>query len=58
MIPGAVLVVWYSVYSDRMVFWVWDYRLNHSISFSVDVELKDSNIFPEVYLKSFVEFRL
>ena len=35
LLPGTV--VWYSFYENRIVFRVWDYRLNHSISFSVDV---------------------
>ena len=43
-------IVWYGFHEDRIVFRVWDYRLNHSISFSVDV---DANEFfeynPEVY---------
>ena len=32
-------VIWFAFYPDkRIVFKVWDYRLNHSISFSVDVD--------------------
>jgi hypothetical protein len=31
-------VIWYSVYYDRVVFGVWDYRRNHSISFSAHVD--------------------
>ena len=30
-------VIWYWFYDDKIVFWVWDYRLNHSISFTIDV---------------------
>ena len=36
LLPGTV--IWNIIYSDGIVFRVWDYRLNHSISFSVDVE--------------------
>ena len=43
MDPRACLlpdtVIWYGFYSDRIVFRVWDYRLNHSISFSVDTDV-------------------
>jgi len=35
LLPGVV--IWYSFYRDRIVFRVWDYRLNHSISFSANV---------------------
>lgn len=42
-------VVWYEFYRDRMDFWVWDYRLNHSIYFQVDVELSGYFDYPEVY---------
>ena len=39
LLPGTV--IWYGFYGpeDMVVFRVWDYRLNHSISFSVDVEI-------------------
>ena len=38
LLPATV--VWYGFYEDnRIVFRVWDYRLNHSISFSVDVDV-------------------
>jgi len=35
LLPGTV--IWYTFYGNRIVFRVWDYRLNHSISFSVSV---------------------
>lgn len=53
VIPNTVAVVWYNFYKDRIVFWVWDYRLNHSISFSVHVELEDFDVYPEVYSLTF-----
>ena len=37
LLPGTV--IWFGYYEDRIVFRVWDYRLNHSISFSVDVDV-------------------
>ena len=37
LLPG--LVIWFTFHEDRIVFMVWDYRLNHSISFSVDVHV-------------------
>ena len=37
LLPGTV--IWYRFYADRIVFRVWDYRLNHSINFSVDVDV-------------------
>ena len=43
LLPG--MVIWYGFYYDMMVFRVWDYRLNHSISFSVDI---DVDCHPEV----------
>ena len=46
LIPGTV--IWYGFYEDRIVFKVWDYRLNHSTSFSVDV---DVDKFFKYYLK-------
>jgi hypothetical protein len=38
LLPGTVIL--YDIFEDRIVFIVWDYRLNHSISFSVDVDVK------------------
>ena len=29
------MVIWYGSYEDKVVFRIWDYRLNHSITFSV-----------------------
>ena len=50
-VPSAHLlpdsVIWYDFYERRVVFRVWDYRMNHSMSFSVDVEF-DRN--PEVHI--------
>ena len=34
LLPGTVVM--YEFYVDRIVYRVWDYRLNHSISFAVD----------------------
>jgi hypothetical protein len=34
------IVIWNNFYEDRIVFIIWDYRLNHSISFSVDVDVE------------------
>ena len=48
LLPGRV--IWYDLHKDRVVFRVWDYRLNHSISFSVDVEVERYDIELEVYL--------
>ena len=45
--PG--IVIWYRFYEDRIVFRVWDYRLNHSISFSVDVDVEKFEFNIEVY---------
>ena len=46
-VPSARLlpdtVIWYGSYEYRVVFRVWDYRMNYSISFSVDVEF-DCNL--------------
>jgi hypothetical protein len=36
LLPGTVL--WFICYENMIVFMVWDYRLNHSISFSVNVD--------------------
>ena len=46
LLPGTV--IWYGFYGDRIVFRVWDYRLNHSISFSVDVDVYKFKIDVEV----------
>ena len=43
------IVIWYSFLDDWVVFWIWDYRLNHSVSFSVDVDVLNSDIDSEVY---------
>ena len=34
LLPGTV--IWFRFYDDETIFRVWDYRRNHSISFSVD----------------------
>jgi hypothetical protein len=34
LLPGTV--IWYKLCENRTIFRVWDYQLNHSISFSVD----------------------
>ena len=40
LLPGTVILFGFDYGFDnrRIVFTVWDYRLNHSISFSVDVD--------------------
>ena len=43
LLPGTV--IWSGFYHDRIVFQVWDYRLNHSINFSVEVDVESR---PEV----------
>ena len=48
ILPGTVTVIWYCVYGDRIVFMVWDYRLNHSMSFTVDVVVKNFENYPQV----------
>ena len=48
LLPG--IVIWYGFYEDKIVFRVWDYRLNHSISFSVDIDLDKFEFDLEVYL--------
>jgi hypothetical protein len=48
LLPGTV--VWNYFYDDRIVFRVWDYRLNHSITFFVDVDVDRFNSNLEVYL--------
>ena len=47
LLPGTVIL--YNFYEDRIVFWIWDYRLNRSISFSVDVDVLKFERSPEVY---------
>ena len=47
LLPG--IVIWYGFYEDRIVFRVWDYRLNHSISFSVDIDVDKFERNLEVY---------
>jgi hypothetical protein len=42
LLPGTV--IWFgayhfAAYGDKTFFMVWDYRLNHSISFFVDVDI-------------------
>ena len=49
LLPGEVL--WYDSYMDRIVLRVWDYRLNHSISFSVDI---DANEFKNLEVYYFI----
>ena len=38
LLPGTV--IWHTSYHDRIVSRVWDYRLNHSTCFSVDVDVE------------------
>ena len=45
LLPG--IVIWYRSYEDKVVFRVWDYRLNHSISFFVNVDNFEHDV--EVY---------
>ena len=47
LLPGTV--IWHDLYRDRIVFRVWDYRLNHSISFSVDVDVDNFDFDLKVY---------
>ena len=47
LLPGTVIC--HDLYSDRIVFRVWDYRVNHSISFSVDVDCKKFDYDLQVY---------
>ena len=47
LLPG--IVIWHSLYKDRIVFRVWDYQLNHSISFSVDVDVEKFHFGLKVY---------
>ena len=41
--------IWRDLYKDRIVFRVWDYRQNHSKSFSVDVDVEKFEFNLEVY---------
>ena len=45
LLPGTV--IWCDCFMERMIFRVWDYQLNHSISFVVE-HLEGS--VPDVYL--------
>ena len=47
LLPGTV--IWYDIHKDRIVFRIWDYRRNHSISFSVDVDVVKCETIPEIY---------
>lgn len=47
LLPGTA--IWYDFYSDMIVFKVWDYQLNHSISFSVDLDVEKYEFNPKVY---------
>ena len=47
LLPG--MVIWHSIYKDRIVFRVWDYQLNHSISFSVNVDADKFHFDLKVY---------
>jgi hypothetical protein len=42
LLPGTVIS--FCFYEDRIVFRVWDYRLNHSVSFSVDFDAYDFDL--------------
>ena len=48
LLPGKV--IWFVLYGDRIFFRVWDYRLNCSISFSVDVDYNKFKCNIEVYV--------
>ena len=37
LLPGTV--IWFNFHNDSVVCRVWDYHLNHSINFSVDVDV-------------------
>jgi hypothetical protein len=56
LLPGTV--IWDSFYDDRIIFWVWDYRLNHSINFSVDVDVDKLDFNLEVYFILFKALKL
>jgi hypothetical protein len=47
LLPGTV--IWHGLYEDGIIFRVWDYRLNHSISFSVDVDVEKFEFNVKVY---------
>ena len=45
LLPGMVIFYGFNDDEDKTVFRVWDYQLNHSISFTVDVvEKYDSDL--------------
>ena len=46
-------IVWYKGYGDRLVFMVWDYRLNHSTTFSADINPDDCHPCPQVHFHFF-----
>jgi hypothetical protein len=51
-LPGYLLpdkVIWFKCLKDRIVFRVWDYRLDHSLIFSVDVDVENLGFDLEVY---------
>ena len=50
LLPGTV--IWFDFREDSIVFIVWDYRLNHSTSFYVDVDVKKFEFNLEVYFIS------
>ena len=47
LLPGTV--IWHNFHGDKVNFMVWDYRLNHSIKFSVDVDVQIFQFYLEVY---------
>ena len=51
-------VIWYSFYEDRIVFRVWDYRQNHSVNFSVDIQIDKYEFDFEVYFIPFKALKL
>ena len=56
LLPGTV--IWNGFCDDMMVFKVWDYRLNHSISFYVDVQVDISALDLKVYFILFKALKL
>ena len=50
-------VIWYFFYHGY-VFWIWDYRLNHSINFSVDIDTIKFRSSPKVYFILFKVLKL
>ena len=49
LLPGKV--IWYGFSLKGIVFRVWDYRVNHSTSFSLDFDNSDVSLSrPEVHL--------